>query len=399
MRFEFATSARIIFGPGTLGEAAPAARSFGRRALLVLGKSSTRAGTLLEKLQAEGVTASLFHVDGEPGVETVIAGVEQARDQRCELVIGLGGGSALDAGKAIAALLTNPGEIYDYLEVVGLGQALGNAPAAYIAIPTTSGTGSEATRNAVLTACPSHSPHSGRSAVQNGGQGGVKVSLRSASMLPRLAIVDPTLTHGLPPEVTAASGMDALTQLIEPFVSNTPNPLVDGFCREGIQRAARALRPACEADDPDAREDMALASLLSGMALANAKLGAVHAFAGPLGGMFAAPHGALCARLLPLALAANLKALRERAPQSPSLARFDELAHMLTGDPGADAEDGIAWLQGLCAAFKIAPLAAYGIKKSDFPAIAAQAQKANSMKGNPLALTDDELVNILEAAL
>ncbi|MGC1376109.1 MAG: iron-containing alcohol dehydrogenase, partial [Anaerolineales bacterium] len=331
MRFEFATSARILFGPGTLSEAAPTARSFGRRALLVAGKSATRAAPLLEKLQAEGVTASLFHVDGEPSVEAVVAGTQQARAAGCELVIGLGGGSALDAGKAIAALLANPGEIYDYLEVVGLGQALVNAPAAYIAIPTTSGTGSEATRNAVLTATKQKT----------------KVSLRSASMLPRLAIVDPTLTHGLPPEVTAASGMDALTQLIEPFVSNAPNPLVDGFCREGIRRAARALRPACEADDPDAREDMALASLLSGMALANAKLGAVHAFAGPLGGMFTAPHGALCARLLPLVLEANLKALRARAPQSPALARFDELAHMLTGNPGADAEDGIAWLQGL----------------------------------------------------
>jgi alcohol dehydrogenase class IV len=356
---------------------------------------------LLEKLQAEGVTASLFHVGGEPSVETVIAGVAQARAEGCELVIGLGGGSALDAGKAIAALLTNPGEIYDYLEVVGLGQALVNAPAAYIAIPTTSGTGSEATRNAVLTArAPLASPHFGLNFAQNGGnEGGVKVSLRSASMLPRLAIVDPTLTYGLSPEVTAASGMDALTQLIEPFVSNAPNPLVDGFCREGIQRAARSLRPACEADDPNAREDMALASLLSGMALANAKLGAVHAFAGPLGGMFAAPHGALCARLLPLVLAANLTALRERAPQSPTLARFDELARMLTGDPGADAEDGIAWLQGLCAVFKIPPLATYGIQKPACPSVAAQAQKANSMKGNPLALTDDELVNILEVAL
>ena len=383
MRVEFATSARIVFGPGALSEAAPAARSFGRRALLVVGKSSTRAGTLLEKLGAEGVTASLFHVDGEPGVETVVAGVEQARAEGCELVIGLGGGSALDAGKAIAALLTNPGEIYDYLEVVGRGQPLVNAPAAYIAIPTTSGTGSEATRNAVLTATKQQT----------------KVSLRSASMLPRLAIVDPTLTHGLSPEVTAASGMDALTQLIEPFVSNAPNPLVDGFCREGIRRAARALPRAYESDNHDAREDMALASLLSGMALANAKLGAVHAFAGSLGGMFAAPHGALCARLLPLVLAANLKALRERAPQSLSLARFDELAHLLTGDPGADAEDGIAWLPGLCAAFKIAPLAAYGIQKPACLSIAAQAQKTNSMKGNPLVLTDDELVSILEAAL
>ncbi len=383
MRFEFATSTRIVFGVGTVDEAAPAARSFGKRVLLVVGKSAARAEALLKKLKAEGVAVSLFHVDGEPSVETVAAGTQQARDLACELVIGLGGGSALDAGKAIAALLTNPGDIYDYLEVVGRGQPLVNAPAAYIAIPTTSGTGSEVTRNAVLTATAQQA----------------KVSLRSASMLPRLAIIDPALTYGLPPDVTAASGMDALTQLIEPFVSNAANPLADGFCREGIRRAARSLRSAYETDDPHAREDMALASLLSGLALANARLGAVHAFAGPLGGMFAAPHGALCARLLPVILDANLKALRERAPQSPTLARFTELAQTLTGQPLARAEDGIDWLRALCAAFKIPPLSAYGIQAPDFPAIAAQAKKANSMKGNPAALTDDELINILEAAL
>ena len=397
MRFEFATSARIIFGVGTLDEAAPAARSVGRRALLVVGKSAARAEALLEKLKAEGLAASLFHVDGEPTVEMVIAGKQQARDLGCELVIGLGGGSALDAGKAIATLLTNSGDIYDYLEVVGRGQPLVNAPAAYIAIPTTSGTGSEVTRNAVLTA-PLASPHfEPQKWGDRGGQ--AKVSLRSASMLPRLAIVDPALTYGLPPDVTATSGMDALTQLIEPFVSNAANPIADGFCREGIRRAARALRLVYETDEPNAREDMALASLLGGMALANARLGAVHAFAGPLGGMFAAPHGALCARLLPAILEANLKALRERTPQSPALARFTELAQTLTGQPLARAEDGIDWLQALCATFKIPPLSAYGIKKPDFPAIIAQAKKANSMKGNPVELTDDELENIMEAAL
>ena len=383
MRFEFATSTRIVFGAGTLAEAAPAARSFGERALVVVGKSAARAGNLLEKLQAQGVTTSLFHIPGEPDVETVIAGTQRARDQGCEMVIGLGGGSALDAGKAIAALLTNPGEIYDYLEVVGRGQPLPNVPAAYIAIPTTSGTGSEVTRNAVLTATSYQA----------------KVSLRSASMLPRLAIVDPTLTYGLPPNVTAASGMDALTQLIEPFVSNASTPVTDGFCREGIGRAARALRSACESDDPGAREDMALASLLSGMALANARLGAVHAFAGPLGGIFGAPHGALCARLLPAVMAVNLKALRERAPYSPNLARFSELAHMLTGQPLARAEDGVAWLEELCAALKIPALGTYGVKASDFAAVTAQAKKANSMKGNPVELTEDELAAVLKTAL
>jgi alcohol dehydrogenase class IV len=382
MQFEFASATRIIFGTGTLAQAAPAARSFGRRALVVAGKSAGRAGPLLEALKAEGLETGIFHVAGEPSVETVVAGVEQARATGCELIIGLGGGSALDTGKAIAALLTNPGGIYDYLEVVGQGQALRNAPAPYIAIPTTAGTGSEVTRNAVLTASTARA----------------KVSLRSALMLPRLAIVDPELTYGLPPEVTASSGMDALTQLIEPFVSNAPNPITDGFCNEGLARAARSLRRAYEQDDHPAREDMALASLLGGMALANAKLGAVHAFAGPIGGMYSAPHGALCARLLPVIMETNLKALYERAPHSATIARFEQVARLLTGNPNADAEEAMVWVQELCESFKIPPLAAYGIKKPDFPTLTAQAKKANSMKGNPVELTDEELLTILENA-
>lgn len=383
MRIEFATATRIIFGTGTLSEAAPAARSFGQRALLVVGKSVARAEKLLEMLKAEGVHVSLFHVMGEPTIETVLEGVAQARAEKCELVIGMGGGSALDAGKAIAVLLTNPGNIYDYLEVIGQGQALLNPSVPYIAIPTTSGTGSEVTRNAVLTATRQKA----------------KISLRSAHMLPKLAIVDPSLTYALPPETTAASGMDALTQLIEPFLSPAANPLTDAFCRDGLTGGARALRWAYEDDDPIAREKMALASLLGGMALSNARLGAVHALAGPIGGMFDAPHGALCARLLPLVLNANLKALRERVPQSPALMRFTELAQILTGNPLAQPEGGIAWLDALSVNFKIAPLASYGIQKPFFLALIAQAKKANSMKGNPVELTDDELFAILTAAL
>lgn len=384
MRFEFATSTRIIFGAGTLREAAPAARAFGRKALVVVGKSAGRARGLLEQLKAEGVAAGIYHVPGEPTVDMVVAGLEQARATGCEMVIGLGGGSALDVGKAIAALMANPNGIYDYLEVVGQGQALANPPAPFIAIPTTAGTGTEVTRNSVLTDT-SHS---------------VKVSLRSALMLPRLAIVDPELTYGLPAEVTATSGMDALTQLVEPFLSNASNLITDGLCRKGLPRAARSLRPLYETgEDALAREDMALASLFGGLALANARLGAVHAFAGPIGGMFAAPHGALCARLLPPVTETNLKALQRREPLSTVLARFDELACILTGKPGARGEEGIEWLKELSAALKIAPLAAYGIKKSDFPGIVAQAKKANSMKGNPVELTDDELAGILENAL
>ena len=384
MRFEFATAGRVIFGAGTVKEAATAVHGWGERALLVVGKSAGRASALVKSLTDQGIQITIFHIPGEPTVELALNGVQAARQYRCELVIGMGGGSALDAGKAIAALMTNPGDPYDYLEVVGKGQPLVQAPAPYLAIPTTAGTGSEATRNAVL-AVPEKR---------------VKVSLRSASMLPRLAIVDPELTYSLPSETTASTGLDALTQLIEPFLSNAANPLTDALCREGIQRAARSLQRAYQqGDDMQAREDMSLASLFGGMALANAKLGAVHGFAGPLGGMFPAPHGAICTRLLPLVLEANLKALQARAPQPQILQRFDEAAQMLTGEAGAQDKDGILWLNELEEVLNIPPLAEYGIKKSDFPQIIAQAKKASSMKGNPIELNDSELAAILEQAI
>ncbi len=384
MRFEFATATRIVFGEGSVKELAPAARSFGERALVVLGKSGLRIAGLTGQLKKEGLAISLFHVSGEPTVETVLSGLEQARNEHCDLVIGIGGGSVIDAGKAIAGLMPNPGQIYDYLEVVGKGKPLTNSSAPYIAIPTTAGTGSEVTRNAVITVTDQR----------------VKVSLRSPLMLPRVAIVDPELAYNLPPEITASTGLDALTQLIEPFLSNAANPMTDAFCREGLRRAARSLRRAYEnGNDPHARQDMALASLFGGMALANAKLGAVHGFAGPIGGMFPAPHGAICARLLPLVVEMNLQAIRDRAAQRPDLERFTEMSRLLTSDPNCRAEDGIRWLHDLCAALNVPPLATYGITKSDFSEIIAQAKKASSMKGNPIELMDGELNRIMELAL
>jgi alcohol dehydrogenase class IV len=384
MRFEFATATRIVFGEGTVSELAPTARSFGERALLVLGKSDLRIAESIEKLKKEGLAVSQFHVSGEPTVETILSGLEQARNEHCDLVIGLGGGSVIDTGKAIAGLMSNPGHIYDYLEVVGKGKPLTNPSAPYIAIPTTAGTGSEVTRNAVITVTDQR----------------VKVSLRSPSMLPRVAIVDPELTYSLPPEITASTGLDALTQLIEPFLSNAANSMTDAICREGLRRAAWSLRRAYEnGDDPPARQDMALASLFGGMALANSKLGAVHGFAGPIGGMFPAPHGAICARLLPAVVEMNLNAIRERAAQQPSLERFTEMSRLLTNDPDSRAEDGIRWLHELCAALNVPPLATYGVTKSDFPEIIAQAKKASSMKGNPIELMDGELNRIMELAL
>jgi alcohol dehydrogenase class IV len=383
MHFEFATAARIVFGPGSLKELLPAAQAFGRRALFVAGVSGARTASPIGQLKAAGIAVSEFHVSGEPTVASVLSGLEQSRSQSCDLVIGMGGGSVIDSGKAIAALLSNPGNIYDYLEVVGKGGALTRPSVPYIAIPTTGGTGTEVTRNAVLAVTEQR----------------VKVSLRSPFMLPRLALIDPELTYGLPPQVTATSGLDALTQLIEPFLSNASSPMTDAVCRDGIRRVARSLRRAYEADDPSAREDMSLAALFGGMALANAKLGAAHGFAGPIGGMFPAPHGAICARLLPLVMETNLNAIQDRAPDLPVLSRFTEVSRLLIGNPDAFAADGIHWLHQLCTDLKIPPLGSYGVTAADFPAIVAQSRKASSMKGNPIELTDAELTQIMERAL
>jgi alcohol dehydrogenase class IV len=384
MRFEFATATRVIFGAGTLREVGPIAAEMGRRALLVTGRSTERVAPLLDALTAQGVEAVTFTVSGEPTTEVTRQGTEQARAAACDLVIGFGGGSALDTGKAIAALLTNGGVPLNYLEVIGKGKPLTQPAAPYIAIPTTAGTGAEVTRNAVLLS-PEHR---------------VKVSLRSPLMLPRLALVDPELTYSLPPGVTASTGLDALIQVMEPYVSLKANPLTDTLCREGMRRAARSLRRAYEhGDDPAAREDMALTSLFGGLALANAKLGAVHGFAGPLGGMFPGPHGAICARLLPHTVAVNVRALQERSPASPALRRYDEVAQILTGDAGATAGDGVAWVGELCQALQVPPLSSYGLKREDFPAVIQKASVSSSMRGNPIKLTFEELAEILTQAL
>ncbi|HSA99708.1 MAG TPA: iron-containing alcohol dehydrogenase [Anaerolineales bacterium] len=380
--FEFATANRIIFGAGKLNELGRQIEKNVQRLLLVRGRSSDAIARVEEILSAAGISFTEFLVHGEPTIEVVWEGAKVAHG--CEAVIGLGGGSVLDTGKAIAALLTNPGDVFDYLEVIGKGQPLVNAPLPYIAIPTTAGTGAEVTRNAVLEA-----PE------QN-----VKVSLRSPLMLPRLALVDPELTYSLPPEITASSGLDALTQLIEPFVSVKANPLVDALCREGLSHAAPSLRTAYEnGADKEARQGMSLASLFGGLALANAALGAAHGFAGPLGGMLHAPHGILCARFLPLVMEANLTAMETRQPEHPALGRYAEIAQILTGEKEATAHDGVTWVRELVEALKIPRLSAYGMSEEKFPEAVEKTRNANSFKGNPIALNDEELGGILEQAL
>jgi alcohol dehydrogenase class IV len=371
--FEFATAGRIVFGAGTFAQLDGITAGFGKRPLIVTGKRPV-----------DGIAGTRFAVAGEPTIALIREGVKVFRDAACDCVISIGGGSAIDAGKAIAAAAANSGDLLDYLEVIGRGEALENAPWPFIAVPTTAGTGSEVTRNAVLGS-PEH---------------GVKVSLRSPLMLPRVAIVDPELSRGLPAAITASTGLDALTQLIEPYVSWRANPLIDSLCIDGIRHASVSLRRAFrDGSDMDARNGMAYASLLGGLALANAGLGVVHGFAAPIGGMFNAPHGAVCAALLPAGMRANIAALRERGPQNGALERYREIARILTNDPEAIPEDGAEWVRNLTVQLAIPSLASYGIGEKDASELAEKAGRANSMKGNPIALTAAELEAVLRSSL
>jgi len=384
MRFEFATATRIIFGRGTARQTGTIVGKMGYRAFFISGRSVERAQPLIRLLKDNDVEVTRFSIPEEPTTQLALAAVAEARGQNCDVVIGMGGGSVLDTGKVVAALLTNSGQLMNYLEVIGKGQTLKHKSAPFIAIPTTAGTGTEVTSNSVLNS-PEHR---------------IKVSMRSPFMLPDLALIDPELTYSMPPGVTALTGLDAFTQLLEAFVSAYANPLTDGICREGLQRAAHSLRQAyLDGSNISARRDMCLASLFGGLALANAKLGAVHGFAGPLGGMYPAAHGALCAALLPAVMAVNVKALGSRGSAPGATDRYDEVARLITGIPAARAADGIAWVRSLCKQLKIKPLGAYGIEERDFTDIVDKACKASSMKGNPIKLNKEELLKTLQTAL
>lgn len=384
MHFEFSTADRILFGPGSLGQIDRLADNLGRRVLVVTGRTSMRAAPLLKLLAKNNMTISCFSVEEEPTLTVLERGLAVAREDDADSIIGFGGGSAIDTAKAISALAPNPGAVLDYLEVIGKGRPLQHVPLPLIAVPTTAGTGAEATCNAVLKSIDH----------------GVKVSLRSPLMFPRFAIVDPELTLSLPPSVTAATGMDALTQLIEAYVSKRSNPMTESVCREGILRSARSLRPAYDcAEDLNARIDLSLASLFSGLALANSGLGAVHGIAAPLGGMCPAPHGAVCAKLLPHVIAANVNALQEKNPESPTLAKFKDVARWLTGSPSAGVVELVQWLHELSRDLNIPSLSTYGLGRHQVPELITRSQKASSMQTNPAALTKTELHEILDKAI
>ena len=371
--FEFATAGRIIAGAGRAAGLPGVLAGLGSRVLVCTGADPARHAGLLAGLS---LPASVFPVPGEPTIDLARAAVRAAREHRADVVAAVGGGSVIDTAKAVAMLLGNGGDPLDYLEVIGAGRKITEPAAPCVAVPTTAGTGAEATANAVL-ASPGDR---------------VKASLRSPLMIPRVALVDPELTISCPPHVTAASGLDALTQCLEPFVSPRATPLTDGLAREGLRRAAAGLRPAfADGTDLAARADMAMCSLLGGMALANAKLGAVHGLAGVTGGTADVPHGIACAALLAPVIEANVRALRAADPGGPALARYAEAAQLLTGQPAAAIEDGLAWIRATVRQLGVPGLGRYGIGPAEAGGIAARAAASSSMQGNPVSLTPGDL--------
>ncbi|MBW6534209.1 MAG: iron-containing alcohol dehydrogenase [Mariniphaga sp.] len=379
INFEFATATQVVFGNGTVSKIPQLLQGMGHNVFLVTGKNPDRAKFLTENLEAEGFSVIHFRIEKEPDTEMISKGVNLAREKDCDAVLGFGGGSVIDSAKAIAALAPNKGDLLDYLEVIGKGKKLEEKPLPFIAIPTTAGTGAEVTKNSVI-----HSP-----------EHHVKVSLRSPLMFPDVAVVDPELTLSMPPEISATTGMDALTHLLETFVSNQANPFIDMLCREGMHRISVSLKKVYEnGDDLKARQDMAFAAMLGGMALANVKLGAVHGFAGPMGGMFPVPHGAVCAALLPAVMEVNIKALEEQN-QNQWLEKYNEVARILTGNSKAIAADGIQWAKNMVDVLKIPNLSTFGLSVSDFPILIEKAKNASSMKGNPVLLSDEQLMKVL----
>ncbi len=396
--FSFFSPLEVRFGRGRLTELGQVAAQWGGRCLLVTGRASLSAANRLADVEgalaAAGLSWVRWEVGGEPDVETVDAGVELARRERCDVVVAVGGGSALDAGKAIAAVAANGGSALDYMEVIGAGRPLARPGLPVVAVPTTAGTGAEVTRNAVLGHRPSRR----------------KASLRSPHLLPRAALVDPSLTDSLPPALTAASGLDCLTQLVEAYLSRGANPFSDVLALDGVRRAAAALpRAHRDPGDAAARDAMALAALESGLALGSGGLGAVHGISGPLGGAFPVPHGFACAALLPHVFAANGRRLLATG-RPEVLERLAALAAALQGeaapasaaDPAAAGdllERAAARLRLLCREMGVPGLASFGVRKRDLPEIARQARRSSSTRYNPVELTEEDLEELLAAAL
>lgn len=375
--FSFSAPGRIVFGAGAASQLPDLVAGAGRRPFVVTGSHPGRVAGVLDGI----VPAGAGQVDAEPTVQAVRALTDAARGASADMLVAVGGGSVIDAAKAVAVLLANGTDVLDHLEVVGRGEPITKPSLPVIAVPTTAGTGSECSANAVVMS-PEHQ---------------LKASLRHASMIPAVALVDPELTLGCPPAVTASAGLDAFTQVLEPFVSPMATPMTDALALQALGRAGALRRAHANGSDLAARTDMALVSLYGGLCLANAKLGAVHGFAGPLGGMIDAAHGALCGALLAPCIEANLRALRERDADSPALDRYRQAAVAVTGRADATTDDLLAWVRETVRLLGVGTVADLGLTPERHEEAARKAAQASSMKGNPIELTHDELLAVLRA--
>ena len=389
--FEFTTVGSILFGRGKIARLGESARQWGTAALMIHNGDDPGRGGPVDRaaasLAAAGVRVMFHRQRGEPTIADVDAALNIARRESCDVLIGLGGGSAIDAAKAVAGLLTNGGDCMDYMEVIGKGRKIAKPAAPWIAVPTTAGTGAEVTKNAVIGS-PEHK---------------VKVSIRSEHLLARVALVDPELHIGCPPEVTAASGMDAICQLVEAFVSNNSSTITTAIAYRGFDLAVSAIKKAYDdGTNIEAREAMACAALLSGIALTNAGLGAVHGFAAPLGANFPVPHGVVCAKLLPFVVAANLTAMKS-VPRTEWIMGYGPLGSAVRESrgrkQGEDTKALLGFLNRLVRDLKIPPLATYGVTEADIPRMVTLAKKTSSMKYNPVVLGDEVLAGILRSAI
>ncbi|MGR3497267.1 MAG: iron-containing alcohol dehydrogenase [Limimaricola soesokkakensis] len=376
--FEILTAGRVVYGRGRAEAAGAAVRAWGARVILLRG-SHPAADRLAAELRAEGATVEEIRQKGEPLIDDLDAAVARGRALRAEAVVALGGGSVIDMGKAVAALIPAARTAMSYLEVVGEGRALDAAPLPFVALPTTAGTGAEVTKNAVI-GVPSH---------------GRKVSLRADRMLADLAIIDPSLTDNTPRSVTLASGLDAVTQVIEPYLSCRATPFTDALCRDAIPRGLAALTRLMQAEDEGARDDLALTSLFGGLALANAGLGAVHGFAGVLGGQTGSPHGALCGRLLPGVLRANVHAVEK---QGGEITRHREVAGWIAAALGVTT-DPLDALEARITEWGLPRLSEMGVAAGEIPQLAKASRDSSSMRGNPVDLSQEALETVLRESL
>jgi alcohol dehydrogenase class IV len=407
--FGVARLPRIVFGAGRISELPALAAGYGTHVLLVTGGHSFRDSPawapLVAGLEAAGLAWDHLAVAGEPSPDLVDSAVGDRRRDPPDVVVGIGGGAALDSAKAIAGLLRSGTSVLDHLEGVGRGLPYPGPATPFIALPTTAGTGSEATRNAVI---------SGLLPGAGADDPPFKKSFRDDRLVASVALLDPDLLAGCPPAVIAGDGMDALTQLLESFTSTGASPFTDAVARSGLAAIGGAL-PAWHAavlegagapETAAARGAMAWAALCSGIALASAGLGAVHGLVAPLGARFGIHHGTGCGALVAAVTRTNLAALAERAPGSLALERYAEAGRLLAGDPaptdGTRTDEAarhalLAALDRLTAVLRIPGLAAYGVTADAFPALVAES-RGSSMRTNPLVLTDDEIGAILAAS-